>query len=291
MEVQKIGVVGCGIMGSGITQVSIEAGYATVVSDLTDEMLNKGLAVIKGNISRNVRRRQTTQEDGDAVLGRLKGTVDINDFAECDLIIEAVPEVLELKREVFSALDQVCPPHTILASNTSSLPIINIGSATNRPEQVVGMHFFLPAPLMQLMELVPSVLTSEETAQTATAVAKAMGKEVLRVKDRPGFLANFMLLPFILAAIEALEKGLASKEDIDMAVRLGLGHQIGPLALADYAGLDTIYHVANAVSQGLGEPRFSPPFLLKQMVQAGWCGRKSGKGFYEYGQVPERRQP
>lgn len=291
MEVQKIGVVGCGIMGSGITQVSIEAGYATVVSDITEEILNKGLAVIKANISRTVRRRQITQEDGDAMLGRLKGTVDINDFAECDLIIEAVPEVLELKREVFSALDQVCPPHTILASNTSSIPIINMASVTKRPDLVVGMHFFLPAPLMRLMELVPSVLTSEETAQTATAVAKAMGKEVLRVKDRPGFLANFILLPFILAAIEALERGLASKEDIDMAVRLGLGHQIGPLALADYAGLDTIYNVASAVSRELGEPRFSPPFLLKQMVQAGWYGRKSGKGFYEYGQGTERRQP
>ncbi len=290
MEVQKIGVVGCGTMGSGITQVSIEAGYPTVVSDLTEDILSKRLAEIKANIARNVRRRRITQEDGDAILSRIKSTVDINDFADCDLIIEAVPELLELKREVFTALDEICPPHAILASNTSSIPIINIASATKRPDQVVGMHFFLPPPVMKLMELVPSVLTSEQTAQTAAAVGKSMGKEVLRVKDRPGFLANSMLLPFVLAAIEALEKGVATKEEIDMSARLGLGHQAGPLFVADYAGLDTVYNVASAMYQETGESRFYPPLLLKQMVQAGWCGRKSGKGFYDYKRGTEKEE-
>lgn len=282
MEIKKVGIVGCGLMGSGIAQVCIQAGYQVVVSEINDELLNKGIDSIKANLDRNVRKGRMTEEDQKAALGRLKGTLEIRDFADCDLIIEAVIEQMEEKKKLLSALDQICPESTIFASNTSSLSIIEMASATNRPDRVLGLHFFNPVPVMRLIELVHSLATSDETINTAAEFGRSLGKEVVIVKDSPGFLVNLLLTPLMHEAMRALESGLATKEDIDTAVRLGLNHPMGPFTLADLIGLDTVYRISSAIYEEIKDPRFAPPPLLKQMVIAGWLGRKTGKGFYEY---------
>ena len=282
MEIKKVGVVGAGIMGGGIAQVSAQAGLEVVVSEINDELLNKGLAGVNSVLSRNVEKGRMSQEDKDATMARIKGTTDMKDFASCDLVIEAVPENMDLKKKVFAELDKICPKHAILASNTSCLSVIDMAKATNRPEQVLGMHFFNPVPVMRLLELVKTILTSDETMKTARKFGEAIGKTVSVSPDIPAFVVDQLANPFLLDAIRMVENGVATAEDIDTGVRMGLNHPMGPLALADLVGLDTILFIANALYDELKDPKFAPPTLLKKMVAAGWLGRKTGKGFYEY---------
>ena len=282
MEIKKVGVVGAGIMGAGIAQVTAQAGYQVVVSEINDELLNKGLAGINSILTRNVDKGRMSQEDKDATLARIKGTTNTQDFADCDLVIEAIIENMDLKKKLFAELDKVLPKHAILASNTSCLSIIDMAKATNRPEQVLGMHFFNPVPIMRLLELVKTILTTDETLATARQFGEAIGKTVAVSPDIPAFVVDQLANPFLLDAIRMVENGVATAEDIDTGIRLGLNHPMGPLALADLVGLDTILFIANALYDELKDPKFAPPTLLKKMVAAGWLGRKTGKGFYEY---------
>jgi len=282
MEIKKIGVVGGGIMGGGIAQVSAQAGYEVVMSEINDELLNKGLAGINSILTRNVEKGRMSQEDKDATLARIKGTTNTKDFSDCDLVIEAIIENMDLKKKVFAELDKICPKHAILATNTSCLSVIDMAKATNRPEQVLGMHFFNPVPVMRLLELVKTILTSDETLETARKFGESIGKTVSVSPDIPAFVVDQLTNPFLLDAIRMVENGVATAEDIDTGVRMGLNHPMGPLALADLVGLDTILFIANALYDELKDPKFAPPTLLKKMVAAGWLGRKTGKGFYEY---------
>ncbi|MEE8618792.1 MAG: 3-hydroxybutyryl-CoA dehydrogenase [Dehalococcoidales bacterium] len=282
MEIKKVGVVGGGIMGGGIAQISAQAGYQVVISEINDELLNKGLAGINSILTRSVDKGRISQEDKDAALARIKGTINTKDFSDCDLVIEAIIENMDLKKKVFAELDKVCPKHTILATNTSCLSVIDMAKATNRPEQVLGMHFFNPVPVMRLLELVKTILTSDETLETARKFGESIGKTVSVSPDIPAFVVDQLANPFLLDAIRMVENGVATAEDIDTGIRLGLNHPMGPLALADLVGLDTILFIANALYDELKDPKFAPPTLLKKMVAAGWLGRKTGKGFYEY---------
>lgn len=282
MEIKKVGVVGCGIMGAGITQVCAQSGYQVIASEVNEELLDKGLAAIKRMLARGVEKGKITQQDMDAILGRIKGTKDVKDFSDCDLVIEAIIENIEIKRKVFAELDEVCPPGTILATNTSSQCVVEIAAATKRMDRVLGLHFFNPAPVMKLLEVVRTIATSEETLRIAREFGESLGKTVVITKDTPGFIVNRLLTPFTLNAIRLLEAEVASRDDIDNAVKLGLGHPMGPLQLADLIGLDTIYHSANTRYEELKEPQYAPPPLLKRMVNAGWLGHKTGRGFYEY---------
>jgi len=282
MEIKKLGVVGSGIMGGGIAQVSAQAGYQVVVSDINDDFLNKGLGVINKGLARNVEKGRMSQEDMDATLSRIKGTTDMKDFADCDLVIEAVPENMDLKRKVFADLDKICKPGAVLASNTSCLSIIDMAKVTKRPELVLGMHFFNPVPVMKLLELVKTILTGDEVLETARKFGESIDKVVSVSPDIPAFVVDQLANPFILHAIRMVENGVASAEDIDNGVRFGLNHPMGPLALADLVGLDTILFISNALYDELKDPWYAPPTLLKKMVAAGWLGRKSGKGFYDY---------
>ena len=282
MEIKKIGIVGGGIMGGGIAQISAQAGYEVVMSEINDELLNKGLAGINSILTRSVDKGRMSQEDKDATLARIKGTTNTKDFSDCDLVIEAIIENMDLKKKVFAELDKVCPKHTILATNTSCLSVIDMAKATNRPEQVLGMHFFNPVSVMRLLELVKTILTSDETLATARKFGESIGKTVSVSPDIPAFVVDQLVNPFLLDAIRMVENSIATAEDIDTGIRLGLNHPMGPLALADLVGLDTILFIANALYDELKDPKFAPPTLLKKMVAAGWLGRKTGKGFYEY---------
>ncbi len=282
MDIKKIGVVGGGIMGGGIAQVSAQAGYEVVMSEINDELLNKGLASINSILTRSVEKDRISQEDKDATLARIKGTTNTKDFSDCDLVIEAIIENMDLKKKVFAELDKICPKHAILATNTSCLSVIDMAKATNRPEQVLGMHFFNPVPVMRLLELVKTILTSDETLETARKFGESIGKTVSVSPDIPAFVVDQLANPFLLDAIRMVENGVATAEDIDTGIRMGLNHPMGPLALADLVGLDTILFIANALYDELKDPKFAPPTLLKKMVAAGWLGRKTGKGFYEY---------
>jgi len=281
MEIKKVGVVGCGIMGAGIAQLCAQSGYSVVVSEVNEELLNKGLVSIQGTITKSVNKGKISEQDVDAILGRIKGTTNINDFC-CDLVIEAAVENLEIKKQIFAELDRVCPKHTILATNTSSVCVIEIAAATDRLDRVLGLHFFNPAPVMKLLEIVRTIATSDEAVELCREFGKSLGKTVVIAKDMPGFIVNRLLTPFTLNAIRMLEAGIATRDDIDTAVRLGLNHPMGPLELADLIGLDTIYNSASVRYEELKEPQYAPPPLLKRMVNAGWLGRKTGKGFYEY---------
>ncbi len=282
MEIKKVGVVGCGLMGSGIAQVCAQAGYQVVVSEINEELLQKGLNNIKRFLAKGVERGKVTPEEMDAALARIQGTVDIQDFKDCDLVIEAIIENMEAKKEIFASLDGICPPHTILASNTSSLCITEIASATKRGEKVVGLHFFNPVPLMRLLEIVRTILTSEETFERARKFGESLGKEIVVAKDTPGFIVNLLLIPYLLDAIRALETGVATKEDIDKSMVLGLNHPMGPFTLLDLLGLDTTLFIADAMYGEFKDSRYASPPLLRRMVTAGHLGRKAGKGFYDY---------
>lgn len=282
MAISNVGVVGCGLMGSGIAEVCIRAGYQTIVSEVSQELLDRGLNRLKSSMNTAVQRGKMKEEDMKAALERLRGTISLEDFKDCDLIIEAVTEDLSLKKEVFSRLDKICPPHAILATNTSCLPVIEMAMATGRPAQVVGLHFFNPAPVMRLVEIVKTIATSEETINTCRSFVDSLGKTAILAPDTPGFVVNRLLVPFLLDAIRALESGVATKEDIDQGMVLGCNHPIGPIALTDLVGLDTTLLVANAMYEEFKDPRYAPPPLLKKMVAAGRLGRKSGKGFYDY---------
>jgi len=282
MEIKKVGVVGCGAMGSGIAQVCAQSGYQVVVSEINDEFLKKGLASIDRFMAAGVKRGKLSQEDKDSTLARIKGTVDMKDFGDCDLIIEAAIENLDLKKKIFAELGKICPKDTILASNTSCLSIIEMASATTRPEKVLGMHFFNPAPLMKLLELVKTIATSDETIEFGKEFGKSIGKATIVAKDMPGFLTSRLGIVQFLEAVRMLEAGIGTAEDIDTAMRLGYNFPMGPLELDDLVGVDTSLHIANAMYEVTKDPKFAPPTLLQKMVAAGWWGRKSGKGFYEY---------
>jgi 3-hydroxybutyryl-CoA dehydrogenase len=288
LTIRTVGVVGCGLMGSGIAQVCAEAGYDVVVREVDEGALKKGLGKIESFLAKGVEKGKVKPERKDEVMGRLKGTTSLADLAKADFIIEVVVENIEAKRQVFQALDAACPAHTIFASNTSSLSITEMAATTKRADRFVGLHFFNPVPLMKLVEVVRSPLTSAAAFEEAVAFAASLGKTPVRASDKTGFIVNRLLVPYLLDAIRALEEGVGSTADIDEGMKLGCGHPMGPLTLLDFVGLDTTYYIANIMFDEFREKRFAPPPLLKRMVQAGLHGRKTGKGFYDYGQEPPR---
>lgn len=282
MEINKVGVVGCGLMGAGIAQVCAQSGFQTVVRETEQQLLDRGLARIDGFLRKDLSKGKLSQDALDTTLSRLHGTTDLAALADCDLIIEAIVENLDAKRDLYQQLDTRCPPQTIFASNTSSLTIIEMAAVTKRPDRFAGLHFFNPVPLMQLVEVVRSIASSDATVVTLRQFGAALGKTVVETQDTPGFVVNRLLVPFLLDAVRVYEQGSASREDIDGGMTLGCGHPMGPLTLLDFVGLDTVYAIANIMYDEFKEPRFAPPPLLKRMVLAGYYGRKSGKGFYDY---------
>ncbi len=281
-DIKKVGVLGCGLMGSGIAQVAAAAGYTTIVRDVSDAVMAKGKAGIGKSLDKFVEKGKLSAADRDATLARLSYVTDVAALKDCDIVIEAVTEDLELKNDLWKQLDAMCPAHTIFASNTSSLTIAAMASATKRADRFVGLHFFNPVPLMQLVEVVRTVTTSTGTFDRALAFGKSLGKEAVAAKDNSGFIVNLLLVPYLLDAIRALEHGVASTVDIDNAMKLGCGYPMGPLTLLDFVGNDTTYKIAEIMFTEYRETRYAPPPLLKRMVMAGLYGRKSGKGFYDY---------
>jgi len=284
----RVGVLGCGLMGSGIAQVAAAAGYETIVRDVSQEIWERARGGIEKSLAKLVEKGKLAATDRDAALKRLAFTTTTGDLKDCDIILEAVTEDLVLKNALWSELDRLCGPRTIFASNTSSLTIAAMAAATRRADRVVGLHFFNPVPLMQLVEVVRTVTTSEETFGRAFAFAKSLGKEPVAAKDNSGFIVNLLLVPYLLDAIRAVERGVGSVPDVDKAMQLGCGHPMGPLTLLDLVGLDTTYRIAEIMFTEYRETRYAPPPLLKRMVLAGMTGRKSGKGFYDYSVNPPR---
>jgi 3-hydroxybutyryl-CoA dehydrogenase len=282
MTVKAVGVVGCGLMGSGIAQVAAQAGFPTTVVEANAELLDRGLQGIRRSLDGLVDKGRLEAGARDAAWGRLTGSVRLDDLAGADLVIEAITENPDLKKETFARLDGICPPHGILASNTSSCTITELAAATKRPAQVLGLHFFNPAPVMKLVEVIRTILTGDAAFRTAWSFVQALGKTPVAAQDTTGFIVNRLLVPYLLEAVRLLESGVASKEDIDQAMKLGCGYPMGPFTLLDLVGLDTTLYVAEVMFQEFREPRFAPPPLLKRMVMAGHLGRKSGKGFYDH---------
>jgi 3-hydroxybutyryl-CoA dehydrogenase len=282
MEINKIMVIGAGQMGGGIAQVCSQASYTVVLADLEERFVQKGMAVIEGNLQRGVDKGRISSEEKDTVIKRIKGTADLREGADADLVIEAVVEQMKVKEKLFRSLDELCPVHTILASNTSSLPITAIAAVTSRPEKVIGMHFMNPVPVMKLVEIIKGLATSDETYQTVEALALELGKIPVEVNDFPGFVSNRILLPMINEAIYCLMEGVAQPEAIDDVMKLGMNHPMGPLALADLIGLDTCLSIMEILHDGLGDSKYRPCPLLRKYVSAGWLGCKSGRGFYQY---------
>ena len=282
MAIQKVGVVGCGLMGSGIAQVAAQAGFAVTVREVSLQPLDKGLQSIEKNLGRLVEKGTLTAADRDQVRGRLRGTTSLEDLKECDIIIEAILEQVPAKRELYGALDKICPPSTIFASNTSSISITELAVSTQRPTRFLGLHFFNPVPVMKLVEVIRTIATDGAVFDEVVAFASKLGKTPVRTTDRTGFIVNRLLVPYLLDAVRALEEGVGSIEDIDNSMKLGCGHPMGPLTLLDFVGLDTTYYIANIMFDEFKERRFAPPPLLKRMVLAGWNGRKAGRGFYDY---------
>jgi 3-hydroxybutyryl-CoA dehydrogenase len=282
MAIRKVGVVGCGLMGSGIAQVSAAAGFETVVREVNAGLVEKGLKGIEKNLNRLGEKGTITEAVKGEIRGRLKGTTSIEDLKNCDLVVEAIIEQLPAKRELFSALDAICPAATIFASNTSSLTITEIATATKRPQRFVGLHFFNPVPVMKLVEVVRTIATDAAVYEEMAEFGAKLGKTAVRAHDSTGFIVNRLLVPYLLDAIRALEEGVGSIEDIDNSMKLGCGHPMGPLTLLDFVGLDTTYYISQIMFDEFKERRFAAPPLLKRMVLAGWNGRKSGRGFYDY---------
>jgi len=286
MKIRTVGVIGSGLMGSGIAQVSAQAGFPTTILEVSRELLDKGMQRIQGFLHGAVEKGKMTGEARDRTLSLLKGTTEIKDLSECDLLIEAITENLAAKRDLFARVSQVCSEKAIFASNTSSLSITEIMTATPRPGRFLGLHYFNPVPLMKLVEVVRTIVTEEEVESAALEFVRATGKIPIRTSDRTGFIVNRLLVPYILDAIRALENGVGSIEEIDTGMKLGCGHPMGPFTLLDFVGLDTTYYIAGIMFDEFKEPRFASPPLLKRMVLAGTLGRKSGKGFYDYSQNP-----
>jgi len=280
--IKKVGVIGCGLMGSGIAQVSAQAGFQTIVVEANQELLDRGLGGIKRTLEALVARAKLDERAKDDTLGRLKGATSFDALVDVDLVIEAITENQPLKNETFAKLDAICPPHALLASNTSSCNVTAMAAATKRPGQVLGLHFFNPVPLMKLVEVVQSILTDDKTIAAAYEWVQAVGKVPVKTKDSTAFIVNRLLVPYLLDAIRIYEGGLASLEDIDQAMKLGCGYPMGPFTLLDLVGLDTTMFVAEVMFEEYRESRYAPPPLLKRMVMAGHLGRKSGKGFYDY---------
>ena len=278
----KIAVIGAGQMGNGIAQVAASAGYEVLMIDIKEEYVDRGMATIQKSLSKLVSKERISQSDADDTLARISTTTDRGECADVDLVVEAVPEILDLKTSIFSELDEICKPECILASNTSSISISTIADATNRPEKVIGMHFMNPVPIMKLVEIINGDQTSEATNSAVVEAAGKMGKIALSCNDSPGFVSNRILCPMLNEAILTLEEGVAEPEAIDGIMKLGMNHPIGPLALSDLIGLDTVLHIMNVLHEGLNDDKYAPAKLLQEMVDEGKLGRKSGEGFYKY---------
>jgi 3-hydroxybutyryl-CoA dehydrogenase len=282
MKIKKVGVLGCGLMGAGIAEVAAKAGYTTVVREVAEDLLEKGVGRIQKSLDRAVEKGKMEAGQRDEAYGRITGTVDLDALADCDLVVEAIVENLDEKRKTFGNLDRVVKDEALFASNTSSLTITQLAMSTSRPDRFVGLHFFNPVPVMKLVEVVRTLLTSDEAFDSAMEWARGVGKEPIACRDNSGFIVNRLLVPYLLDAIRAYEEGVGTLEDIDKGMQLGCGYPMGPFTLLDFVGLDTTYYIANIMFEEYREKRFAPPPLLKQMVQAGRHGRKTGRGFYEY---------
>lgn len=282
MEIQNITVIGAGQMGSGIAQVCAQSGYNVLLQDVNEEALGKGMDSIQKQLTRSVDKGRISEEEKEDTLNKLSSSIDIGDVYEADLVIEAVIENLDVKKELFQQLDSIVPSHTILATNTSSLPVTEIAAVTNRPEKVIGMHFMNPVPIMKLVEVIRAIQTDKETYETIVDVTKELNKTSVTVNDYPGFVANRILIPMINEAIYTVYEGVASPEDVDTVMKLGANHPMGPLTLADFIGLDTCLYIMEVLYEGFGDSKYRPCPLLRQYVQAGWYGKKSGRGFFTY---------
>jgi 3-hydroxybutyryl-CoA dehydrogenase len=282
MAIERVGVVGCGLMGSGIAQVAANAGCQVTVREVSPPLVEKGLQSIDKNLQRLVDKGTLPQAEREQLRGRLRGTTNLEDLKDCDIVIEAIIEQLPAKRELWTALDKICPKLTIFASNTSSLSITEMATFTQRPDRFLGLHFFNPVPIMKLVEVIRTIATDPKVHDEAVAFAVRLGKTPVRTTDRTGFIVNRLLVPYLLDAVRALEEGVGSVEDIDNSMKLGCGHPMGPLTLLDFVGNDTTYYIANIMFDEFKEKRFASPPLLKRMVLSGWNGRKSGRGFYDY---------
>jgi len=293
MEIKKVGVLGCGLMGAGIAQVAATAGFETIVREVSDELLVKGFAGIEKSLLKFAEKGTITADQQQEIRGRLQGTTGFADLQDCDIVIEAIIENLDEKRKTYAELDRICKPEAIFASNTSSISITEMMTATTAERQArfIGMHFFNPVPLMKLVEVIRTILTGEEVYEQAIEFGKRLGKVPVRAGDKTGFIVNRLLVPYMLDAIRALEEGVASIVDIDAAMKLGCGYPMGPFTLGDFVGLDTTYYIAEIMFNEFREKRFAPPPLLKRMVMAGLYGRKSGRGFYDYTKDPKNPTP
>ncbi len=282
MKIETLGVIGAGQMGSGIAQVAAASGLRVVLNDIEQGLVDKGRKSIEGNLARSVEKGKLAAGEKEAILGRIRGTVRLEDLAAADFVVEAATERQEIKFQIFRELDRLCRPEVILATNTSSIPIGRIAAQTRRPDKVIGMHFMNPVPVMKLVEVIPGLSTSEETLKTTWALAEKFGKTPARANDYPGFIANRILLPMINEAVYCLYHGVGTREDIDTVMRLGMNHPMGPLALADLIGLDTCLAIMETLYDGFKDSKYRPCPLLRKYVEAGWLGRKTGRGFYEY---------
>lgn len=293
MEIKKVGVLGCGLMGSGIAQTTASAGFETVVKEVSQEFIQKGFLGIEKSLAKFAEKGTITAEQQTATRNRLSGTTDFEDLSDCDIIIEAIIENIEEKRRTYAELDRICKPDAIFASNTSSISITEMMTATSpaRQERFIGLHFFNPVPIMKLVEVVKTILTDEAVYEQALEFGKQLGKVPVRAGDKTGFIVNRLLVPYMLDAIRALEEGVGSIVDIDTSMKLGLGYPMGPFTLGDFVGLDTTYYIAEIMFNEFREKRFAPPPLLKRMVLAGLYGRKSGRGFYDYTKDPRNPTP